>query len=475
MLGRKHHIGGAKEGIGPGGIDPHLLPGHGEGKVHLRAFAAANPVPLLDLDLLDEVHMIQPVQKLLGVGGDLQHPLGFHLADHRRAAALAYAVHHFLIGQAALAGGTPVDGHLRLVGQAVLVQLEEDPLGPLEIRGVGGVHLPGIVKGETDFLQLLPEVVDIFLGHLGGMHLVLDGIIFRGQAEGVPADGEQHVVALHAALAADNVHGGIGPGMAHMQPRPGGIRELDQPIKLGLAVIRFRLKGMGLRPDFLPLLFNGCGVVILLVHGRFLLLDPKKRFAFLQRRNAVSRYHFACPGRPGPPSAVLYRAHPSVLPERSRASGATSPCRLAPSGGSLQGKSGPAFPFIARSLMGIIARLPPVVNPPPPGLLRLLFSVSHTSAGASSQPRHGLEAPGAGGANMPHCFHGISAAHLRISRKKPSANAKGFFLVRRHPDSNWRIKVLQTFALPLGYGAVCGAVDGIRTRDIHLGKVALYH
>ena len=39
---------------------------------------------------------------------------------------------------------------------------------------------------------------------------------------------------------------------------------------------------------------------------------------------------------------------------------------------------------------------------------------------------------------------------------------------------NWGIKVLQTFALPLGHGTMCGAVDGIRTRDIHLGKVALY-
>ena len=34
---------------------------------------------------------------------------------------------------------------------------------------------------------------------------------------------------------------------------------------------------------------------------------------------------------------------------------------------------------------------------------------------------------------------------------------------------------MQTFALPLGYGTVKnGAVDGTRTRDIHLGKVALY-
>ena len=41
---------------------------------------------------------------------------------------------------------------------------------------------------------------------------------------------------------------------------------------------------------------------------------------------------------------------------------------------------------------------------------------------------------------------------------------------------NWRMKVLQTFALPLGYGTIIrnGAVDGARTRDLHLGKVAYY-
>ena len=41
------------------------------------------------------------------------------------------------------------------------------------------------------------------------------------------------------------------------------------------------------------------------------------------------------------------------------------------------------------------------------------------------------------------------------------------------------MKVLQTFALPLGYHAIHankenGAVDETRTRDLHLGKVALY-
>jgi hypothetical protein len=38
------------------------------------------------------------------------------------------------------------------------------------------------------------------------------------------------------------------------------------------------------------------------------------------------------------------------------------------------------------------------------------------------------------------------------------------------------MKVLQTFALPLGYSAEKnGAEDEIRTRDVHLGKVTLYH
>ena len=47
---------------------------------------------------------------------------------------------------------------------------------------------------------------------------------------------------------------------------------------------------------------------------------------------------------------------------------------------------------------------------------------------------------------------------------------------RYRPDLNWGIKVLQTFALPLGHGTVfeIGAGDEARTRYLHLGKVALY-
>ena len=36
------------------------------------------------------------------------------------------------------------------------------------------------------------------------------------------------------------------------------------------------------------------------------------------------------------------------------------------------------------------------------------------------------------------------------------------------------MKVLQTSALPLGYGALFGAGNGARTRHLSLGKAALY-
>ena len=64
---------------------------------------------------------------------------------------------------------------------------------------------------------------------------------------------------------------------------------------------------------------------------------------------------------------------------------------------------------------------------------------------------------------------------LSKKQKKNAASECDVLLWRCHPDLNRGMKVLQTFALPLGYGTEkIGAVDETRTRDLHLGKVALY-
>ena len=47
------------------------------------------------------------------------------------------------------------------------------------------------------------------------------------------------------------------------------------------------------------------------------------------------------------------------------------------------------------------------------------------------------------------------AQEWRIQRKEKTTLRKGVvFLWRRHPDLNWGMKLLQSFALPLGHGAV---------------------
>ena len=96
------------------------------------------------------------------------------------------------------------------------------------------------------------------LGDDGGMDVVLDGVVLRGQAEGVKADGEQHVVALHPLLPADDVHGGEGTGVAHMEALAGGIGELDEAVELlpGL-VPGDGGEGLLLQPLLLPFLLNG--------------------------------------------------------------------------------------------------------------------------------------------------------------------------------------------------------------------------
>ena len=76
----------------------------------------------------------------------------------------------------------------------------------------------------------------------------------------------------------------------------------------------------------------------------------------------------------------------------------------------------------------------------------------------------------------PRCFS-------PFGKDKPERFAFGSIGWRRHPDLNRGIRVLQTLALPLGYSAIkktvralmFGAGNETRTRDIHLGKVTLYH
>ena len=261
MLRRKNHVGNAEQRVAAGGEHGELV-AVGGGKIKLCAGGAAYPVFLLDLDPLNKVQVVQIVDKSLGVLSDAQHPLAFFLADDGRAAALAHALHDLLVCQHAFAGGAPVDGHTGLVGKAVLEHLQKDPLGPFIVHGVGGIHCPVPVKGIAQHLKLACEGGDILLCHLAGMYVGLDGVVFRGQAESVKADGEKHIVALHTALARHDIHGGIRPGMAHMQALSGGIGEFHQRVVLRTGVAGDGGIGLFIHPSFLPLFFYSVKFII---------------------------------------------------------------------------------------------------------------------------------------------------------------------------------------------------------------------
>ncbi len=95
-------------------------------------------------------------------------------------------------------------------------------------------------------------------------------------------------------------------------------------------------------------------------------------------------------------------------------------------------------------------------------------------------------------------FMDIDIARLPEYDKSRFLKSGTCLVWRCHPDSNWGVELLQSSALPLGYGTilyrVCafageyylgkkrgktslprfGASDEARTRYLHLGKVALY-
>ena len=201
MLGREHHVGHAEQGVRAGGVYAELFFLAFDLEIDLSTVGAADPVALLDLDAVDVIHQIQVVDQLVGIGRDLQHPLALHFLDDRGAAALADAAHDLFIGQTDLAAGAPVDGHLGLVGQAFLEELQEDPLGPVIVIGIGGVYFAFPVEGIPQGMQLCLKARHVVLRNDLRMNVVLDGVVFRGQAEGVPTHGEQHIVALHTALS----------------------------------------------------------------------------------------------------------------------------------------------------------------------------------------------------------------------------------------------------------------------------------
>ena len=101
--------------------------------------------------------------------------------------------------------------------QAVLIHLEEYPLRPLIVLGVGGIDAAIPVKTVAENFQLTGEVSDVIFGDYCRMDMIFDSVVFCRQAESVKAYREQDIVALHALFTGDYIKSGERSGMADMQ------------------------------------------------------------------------------------------------------------------------------------------------------------------------------------------------------------------------------------------------------------------
>src|SRR5882757_9929888 len=162
----------------------------GYGKPHARANGFADPIALHGDDAIGPgaFEFFQIFKELIGVVSGLEEPLlDFAGLDEGIFVAPAVAaVYDLLVGEDSAALGAPVDATLFATSETTLEHAQKKPLIPTIVSGIaGGDFAPPIVT-EAKAAQHALKFVDIVSGPGERMSVVLDGGVFRGQAESVP-------------------------------------------------------------------------------------------------------------------------------------------------------------------------------------------------------------------------------------------------------------------------------------------------
>ena len=125
-------------------------------------------------------------------------------------------------------------GLLLLLIEPRVINLQENPLGPLEKFRVGGFHGAARVVPQAQHPQLAAHVLNIRLSGRARVGTGLDGVLLGRQAEGIVAQGMQHILAQHAVIAGVSIGSDITQGVSHVQARAGRVREHILHIELFL-------------------------------------------------------------------------------------------------------------------------------------------------------------------------------------------------------------------------------------------------
>ncbi len=295
VLRGDHRIGHAEARVGPGGehadrdaAGGRCAVGVGHDHLELGALGSSDPVALHDLDLLGPGQLVEVVEQLVGVVGDLEEPLLEIALLDQRAGSLGRPVgQHLLVGQHRLVDRIPVHLGVLAIGQARLEQAQEDPLRPPDVLGIVTGDLATPVVATTDAHERPSQLLDALVGEPARVHPRLDGRVLGGKAEGVEPHRREHGVPVHRAVARDQVAEGVVPDVAHVR-LPARIGVHAERVVVGSRVVVVDLVGALVAPARLPLGLDRLDVVAL-CHPGIVSTGPRPP-------ETVPTRH---PGRPG--------------------------------------------------------------------------------------------------------------------------------------------------------------------------------
>ena len=281
VLGGEDEEGGAEEGVGTGREDREVELELLAAEDDLGPLGAADPVALhRDHVLGPGLEQVEVGQQAVGVLGDAEEPLLEVALHDLGAAALAAAVDDLLVGEHGGVFGAPLDRRFGPVGEVVLEQPQEDPLGPAVVLGRVGADLARPVDRDPPLAELALEGGDRALGRDARWLAGLDRVVLRRQAEGVVAHRVDHLEAVAAAEVGDRVADGVALEMADVG-LAGGVGQHLQHVGLRLRIVeaglpRVRdLPGLLLGPDPLPLALDRFRVVA--AHDERRSYEPRKK------------------------------------------------------------------------------------------------------------------------------------------------------------------------------------------------------
>ena len=261
MLGREHEERDAPQRVRPGREHRDPVTRLLDLERDLGAVRAADPVALLGEDAIGPVELGHVVQQPIGVVGDLEEPLRQIPPDDRRPAALAPPLDDLLVREDRLVLRAPVGRRQLPIGEAIRVELQEQPLRPAVVVGVGRRELARPVERHAVAAEGSFLLGDVAIRPGTRVQAALDRRVLRRQAEGVPADRMQDVHALHPAVTGDDVANRKRLGVPHVQVAR-RVGEHVQLVEAGAPVVF--LDGAEealLLPDGLPLRLDLFGVV----------------------------------------------------------------------------------------------------------------------------------------------------------------------------------------------------------------------